>query len=554
MALNIVDLPQEYIPDFNKGRPLFDAQIFVGIPDLDPEILANRKTVTLRQESGDTVDVAQPIRTSSGGVPTYNGSPAQILVDGNYSIKVLDRFGAQEYYYADYFKGTPILDGEDSRINHGLISGLNPGDGSAHNANDIKFTGGKLVEDLSVSSDVTKGAALVGYRNRTSFQKMKDTRDLRDFGGAVGATAETNGDALDAMKAEAIAGDLEMNIKGVYTFDRKLLMNTQGLTLRGSSGWGTQMVLDAGSTDDSMIDVTARLCQVDDMMLLSQNRIGLYLRAAQLFKSDGLITKGNATGIYHEEGNSAQITKFFAESDVNGYVAEAVGEGNINGCYIQGRAINCQIGWNIKDNKAPTGPGNAFMHNMLRWTAESNTVAGIKDQSTGNKCRYNYGFLYSESNSGINFDINKENPNWWAISNPDNDNFMTSGLVQGVYTSGNNISPINAQSIGKVSTTVFSASGSLGGTGTSIYTITNTSGGTLTLTLSFAAYMPIGSERVIYKLDNTPGFTIAPVAGISFVGDTGVTFGAFVNNQVEQMSVTKLTATTVLLQITPKGA
>jgi hypothetical protein len=125
MALNIVALPQEYIPDFNKDRPLFNAQIFVGEPDTDPEILINRKTVTLRQESGDTVDVPQPIRTSNGGVPTYNGSPAQILVDGNYSIKVLDRFGAQEYYYADYFKGLPLVEGDESRINHSLLSDLN---------------------------------------------------------------------------------------------------------------------------------------------------------------------------------------------------------------------------------------------------------------------------------------------------------------------------------------------------------------------------------------------------------------------------------------------
>jgi hypothetical protein len=121
MALNIVALPQEYIPDFNQGRPLFNAQIYVGIPDLDPEIPANRKTVTLRQESGDTVNVPQPIRTSSGGVPTYNGSPAQILVDGNYSIKVLDRYGAQQYYYANYFQGTPLVVGDEGEIDHGLL-------------------------------------------------------------------------------------------------------------------------------------------------------------------------------------------------------------------------------------------------------------------------------------------------------------------------------------------------------------------------------------------------------------------------------------------------
>lgn len=108
MALAIVSLPNEYFPFFDKGKPIYDGQIFIGEPDLDPTIPANRKTVTIRQESGDTVDVPQPIRTSSGGVPTYNGSPAQILVDGNYSIKVLDKLGNQIYYYANFYKGQPI--------------------------------------------------------------------------------------------------------------------------------------------------------------------------------------------------------------------------------------------------------------------------------------------------------------------------------------------------------------------------------------------------------------------------------------------------------------
>jgi hypothetical protein len=145
MALNIVALPQEYIPDFNQGRPLFNAQIYVGIPDLDPEIPANRKTVTLRQESGDTVNVPQPIRTSSGGVPTYNGSPAQILVDGNYSIKVLDRFGAQEYYYADYFKGLPLVEGDESRINHNTL--LNRNSPDAHSPTATGSTEARTLSD-----------------------------------------------------------------------------------------------------------------------------------------------------------------------------------------------------------------------------------------------------------------------------------------------------------------------------------------------------------------------------------------------------------------------
>jgi hypothetical protein len=100
MALKTILLPYGYYPDPTKGRPVFNGSIFIGEPDLDPEAVANQKVITLRQESGDTPSASQPVATSSGGVPTFNGSPAEILVDGAYSIKVLNSQGAQVYYSA----------------------------------------------------------------------------------------------------------------------------------------------------------------------------------------------------------------------------------------------------------------------------------------------------------------------------------------------------------------------------------------------------------------------------------------------------------------------
>ena len=82
MTLNIVEIPYSYFPDFNRNRPLFNASIYVGLVDTDPEIPANQKQVTVRQENGTEIEIAQPILTGSGGVPTYNGSPVTVLVDG----------------------------------------------------------------------------------------------------------------------------------------------------------------------------------------------------------------------------------------------------------------------------------------------------------------------------------------------------------------------------------------------------------------------------------------------------------------------------------------
>lgn len=102
---NEVRLPYDYYPDPTRGRPVFNGSIYVGKPDTDPQIITNQITLFAVQESGATIAVAQPIRTGAGGVPLLNGSPVQLKVDGEYSIKVLDAQGAQVYYASSVVGG-----------------------------------------------------------------------------------------------------------------------------------------------------------------------------------------------------------------------------------------------------------------------------------------------------------------------------------------------------------------------------------------------------------------------------------------------------------------
>lgn len=96
--MNRVNLSTEYFPNPTIGRALSGANIYVGVVDLDPEVPANQKQISVLQEDGSTVQVSQPLLTGAGGVPLYNASPVTILVDGSYSIKVTDSAGAQVYY------------------------------------------------------------------------------------------------------------------------------------------------------------------------------------------------------------------------------------------------------------------------------------------------------------------------------------------------------------------------------------------------------------------------------------------------------------------------
>jgi len=108
---NIVEIPIGYYGQFNQGRPLFNADIFVGEPDTDPELVINQKQITLLLEDGTEVDVSQPVNTGPGGYISHNGSAATMFVSGNYSIKCLNSSsGAQEYFFENVFN-TPASSG-----------------------------------------------------------------------------------------------------------------------------------------------------------------------------------------------------------------------------------------------------------------------------------------------------------------------------------------------------------------------------------------------------------------------------------------------------------
>ncbi len=80
---------------FNRdGEPL-NGTIYIGQPSTDPR--TNPKTVTFRDAGGTTFTASQPLKTISGRV-VYNGLPITALVDGEYSLLMLDSVGDQVVY------------------------------------------------------------------------------------------------------------------------------------------------------------------------------------------------------------------------------------------------------------------------------------------------------------------------------------------------------------------------------------------------------------------------------------------------------------------------
>lgn len=90
--------PYEFFADPEKPKALAGGEVYFGLPTYDPLQPENRKRVYIAQEDGETIAINQPISLGNGGVPMYNGSPVILLVDGPYSMRVLDKNGASKYY------------------------------------------------------------------------------------------------------------------------------------------------------------------------------------------------------------------------------------------------------------------------------------------------------------------------------------------------------------------------------------------------------------------------------------------------------------------------
>jgi hypothetical protein len=82
----------QYFADPAVGRPAANANVYIGAPNTDPFILANRVTVDVIKQDGSTVSIppaSQPLHTTGGGLLAYNGSAVQAQYSGgDYSISL----------------------------------------------------------------------------------------------------------------------------------------------------------------------------------------------------------------------------------------------------------------------------------------------------------------------------------------------------------------------------------------------------------------------------------------------------------------------------------
>ena len=177
------------------GLPLENGYIWIGTVNLNP--ITN--PIAAYWDSALTISAVQPIRTS-GGYPVYQGTPARLYVNSNYSIQVQNSKGSMVY-------SAPTATERYSEV---ILAGV------------------VTLSELADETDVAKGDALVGYHQsnqsglipntygRTVHDKLQEFVSVFDFMTDAEIQAVKTNSFLDVTASVQNALDYAESGRGKY--------------------------------------------------------------------------------------------------------------------------------------------------------------------------------------------------------------------------------------------------------------------------------------------------------------------------------------------------
>ena len=374
--MNRIILGPEYFPTPTIGRPISSAQIFVGNPDTDPEVVINQKQVSIQQEDGTIVAVSQPILTGIGGVPIYLGSPVTVLVNGDYALKVLDSGGSQIYYVPSQ-AGLVVINKVDDM--KGLVDITGQSDGDSADIFGFFFTapesnpkgGGQFIWQDGVNKTTANGGTIVDPDNIGGFDGTLSTivAFLAAQGAGVGTGcwvrtqnsilnpemfgAVTNTDSSAALNAIADA----INDGDKIIFNDIFLIDSSAMTIQSKDNFVLQgpggLKFVNGITDGNILVID----DSEDVLI------------------DGLELDGNIAG--GSEGNRSALT-------ISNLLVGACSRVTISGCYIH----------DTKGTTSPTdavgislqSPTDVIIENCIIHDTDVGVLARITDNLSVSGC------------------------------------------------------------------------------------------------------------------------------------------------------------------------
>lgn len=283
--MSLVSPSLVYFPDPTKGRPVFYGQIYVGEPDLDPQIPANRKQATLRLEDGSLVDVGQPVLTGPGGTVLYQGSYAVLTTDGDFSLKVLDRNNDQIYYIPsneNIFDASQIgitIEGSNTNLQNYL-----------ENRQVADYAELRAIVSTDPAEGVIDGTVITVTDDGIAGEFVVKTGTVTDNGGTIIVFDD------DANRYGARIGVKEYNVEW-FGADRTGVVDASS---------AINMALQAGGTDSVVTGTTGAVYLVQDPIVLEYRN--------QTFDGNGAKIDASSFNI---SGNMAVIEALTRKNSVN---------------------------------------------------------------------------------------------------------------------------------------------------------------------------------------------------------------------------------------------
>ena len=93
----IITSPTPQYINPKTGKPVFNANIYIGKTSTDPLKPENRVAVYWLNESSEKIYLPQPLVTNGAGVIEYEGMSVTVWTDYAYSLVIIDSRKAQIY-------------------------------------------------------------------------------------------------------------------------------------------------------------------------------------------------------------------------------------------------------------------------------------------------------------------------------------------------------------------------------------------------------------------------------------------------------------------------
>jgi hypothetical protein len=227
-----------------NGLPLENGYIWIGTANLDPQ----GNPIDVYWDAALTQPAGQPIRTING-YPSNNGTPARLYVNSDYSIRVQNSKGSLVY-------SAPA---------------------ATERYSEVVLTGLVTASDLSNTSDIAKGDALVGYRQsygnalitgsvgKSLHKKMQEFLSVYDFMTEAEIIACQTNTGLDVTTAVQTALDYAEDTRnshltfpaGVYTVSQITLGRTGNRNNGIYNFYGAIIAGNSGSYKSSVVQIKA---------------------------------------------------------------------------------------------------------------------------------------------------------------------------------------------------------------------------------------------------------------------------------------------------------